>query len=70
MRQKVKGKCVPVHVKKTYRRSGVTAPLMRCVKNDTRDIIVAVGHDYHHDDQKSSRKEGITDDLFRQQNVG
>lgn len=42
MRQKVKGKFVPVHVKKTHRRSGVMAPLIQCVKNDTRDIIVAV----------------------------
>ena len=42
LRQKVKSKFVPIHAKKTQRRSGVTAPLMRCVKNDTRGTIVAV----------------------------
>lgn len=42
MRQKVQGKFVPVHAKKTHRSSGVTAPLMQYVKNDTGDMIVAV----------------------------
>ena len=85
MRQKVQGKFVPVHAKKTHRRSRVTAPLMRCVKKTIHGIIMMHGtmsfikntghnrgsrHGHYHDHQTSSRKEGITDDLFRPQHVG
>jgi len=70
LRQKVQGKFVPVHAKEdTQEKWSYSSTHAMCQKRYMGHNRGS-RHGHYHDDQMSSRKEDITDGLFRPQHVG